>query len=126
MQRYLMMGLPAMGLLAVTLLTPLAVFTGQVSVGIQIGPPPPVRVEVRPVAPGPNYAWVDGYWYPVGGHWRWHKGYWTLAPYGGARWLAPRYEGGRYYDGYWEGEHGRVEHNHEWDKHKERDYYEHR
>jgi hypothetical protein len=36
------------------------------------------------------------------------------------------FEGGRYYEGSWQGEHGRVEHNHEWDKHRERDHYEHR
>ena len=122
MQRYLMTAL-----LAGTLFAGLPLFGAQVSFGIQIGPPPPPRIErVRPVAPGPDYVWVDGYWYPVGHHWKWHKGYWTLAPYGGARWFAPHYEGGRYYDGYWEGEHGRFEHRHEWDRRRERDYYEHR
>jgi len=25
--------------------------------------PPPPQVEVVPVAPGPNYYWVPGYWY---------------------------------------------------------------
>jgi len=122
MQRYLMMAL-----LAGTLFAGLPLFGAQFSIGIQIGPPPAPRIErVRPVAPGPDYVWVDGYWYPVGNHWKWHKGYWTLAPYGGARWFGPHYEGGRYYEGYWEGEHGRMEHRHEWDKHRERDYYEHR
>jgi hypothetical protein len=115
-----------MALLALTLLAGLPAFGAQVSIGVQIGAPPAPRIErVRPVAPGPDYAWVDGYWYPVGNHWKWHQGYWTLAPYGGARWFNPRYEGGRYYEGYWEGEHGRIEHKHEWDKHHERDYYEH-
>src|SRR5258708_28879704 len=42
---------------------------GQVSVGIRIGPPPPPRVvRVVPRAPGPDYVWVEGYWYPVGNH----------------------------------------------------------
>jgi WXXGXW repeat (2 copies) len=101
-------------------------FGAQVSIGVQIGPPPPPRIEhVRPAQPGIDYAWVDGYWYPVGHHWKWHKGYWTRAPYAGARWLAPRYEGGQYYEGYWEGGRGRMEHRHDWDKHRERDYWEH-
>src|SRR6185369_2587469 len=38
----------------------------QVSIGVRIGPPPPPRViHARPRAPGPDYFWVDGYWYPV-------------------------------------------------------------
>lgn len=88
----------------------------QVAIGITIGAPPPPRVlRVRPVSPGPDFYWVDGYWYPVGNHYKWHGGYWTRAPYAGARWVVPRYEGGRYFAGYWEGEHGRVEHDHRWD-----------
>jgi WXXGXW repeat (2 copies) len=54
--------------------------TAQVAIGIQIGPPPPPRHYVVPVGPGPEYAWVDGYWYPVNGHYVWHKGYWTRPP----------------------------------------------
>jgi hypothetical protein len=94
----------------------------QVSIGVRIGPPPPAVVRVAPVSPGPGYAWVDGYWYPVGHHYKWHQGYWTRAPYSGARWIAPRYEGGMYYGGYWEGSRGRIEHNHHWDRHHDRDY----
>jgi hypothetical protein len=121
MQRYVMMAL-----LAATLLAGLPVFGAQVSIGVQIGPPPAPRIErVRPVQPGADYVWVEGYWYPVGNHWKWHQGYWTRAPYGGARWSTPRYEGGQYYQGYWEGDRGRIEHKHEWDKHRERDYREH-
>jgi hypothetical protein len=98
---------------------------GAVSVGIRIGAPPAPRVvAVRPVAPGADYMWVDGYWYPVGHRYVWHEGYYTRAPYGGARWVTPRYEGGMYYNGYWEGEHGRVEHNHRWDRDRNRDYRE--
>ena len=120
MQRHLIMVLLAMILIAGSVLG------AQVSFGIQIGPPPAPRVEhVRPVQPGADYVWVDGYWYPVGNHWKWHRGYWTRAPYSGASWFAPRYEGGRYYDGYWEGGHGQIRHEHDWDKHRERDYYGH-
>jgi hypothetical protein len=95
----------------------------QISVGIRIGPPPPPRVvRVRPRAPGPGFMWVDGYWYPAGNHYKWHDGYWTRAPYAGARWIGPRYERDQFYEGYWEGERGRVGHDHKWDKHRERDW----
>src|SRR5579863_3377641 len=85
----------------------------QVSIGIRIGPPPPPRiVRVLPARPGPDFVWVDGYWYPVGRRYRWHAGYWTRPPYPGARWLPPRHDGGEYYAGYWEGDRGRVEQDH--------------
>jgi hypothetical protein len=97
-----------------------------VSFGIQIGPPPVPRVErVHPGSPGPGYVWIDGYWYPEGGRYRWHAGYWTRTPYNGARWIVPRYEGGHFYQGYWEGDRGRVEHDHRWDRDRGRDYNRH-
>jgi hypothetical protein len=94
----------------------------QVAIGIQIGPPPPPRHYVVPASPGPDYLWIDGYWYPVNGHYRWHKGYWSRPPYAGAHWVGPRHEGGRYFNGYWEGEHGRFEHDHHWDHDHDRDH----
>lgn len=96
----------------------------QVSLGIRIGPPPAPRVvRVHPVSPGPGYAWVDGYWYPVNGRYTWHDGYWSRPPYGGANWVAPRYEGGRYLDGHWGGSRGDVRHDHQWDRDRDhRDY----
>jgi hypothetical protein len=109
--------------LALTLLAVQPAQAAQVSFGIQIGTPPPAPVYIAPPpSPGPDYVWVDGYYYPVSGHWRWHAGYWTRAPYAGAHWYGPRYEGGRFYNGYWGGDRGRIEHNHSWDKHKDRDY----
>jgi hypothetical protein len=113
-------------LLGVLLLGIGSTVDAQVSIGIRIGPPPAPRVvHVAPAAPAPGFVWVNGYWYPVGGHYRWHEGYWTRAPYAGARWVAPRYEGEHYYNGYWEGEHGRVEHDHHWDKDSKRRDYDH-
>jgi hypothetical protein len=98
--------------------------SGQVSLGIRIGPPPPPRVmAVRPAAPGPGFVWVDGYWYPSGGRYRWHEGYWTRPPYEGARWVGPHHDGDRFFNGYWEGGHGRVEHDHKWDSGHDRDYH---
>ncbi len=93
----------------------------QVSVGIRIGAPPPVRVvRVQPVSPGPEYVWVGGYWYPVGGHYKWHEGYWTRPAYAGAHWVAPHHDGQRYFEGYWDGERGHVSHDHGWDKNHDR------
>jgi hypothetical protein len=103
-------------LLAIVLLAGGAL-SAQVSLGIRIGPPPPPRiVRVHPRAPGQGYTWVDGYWYPVGNRYKWHDGYWTRPPYGGARWVGPRYESNSFYDGYWEGDRGRYDHDHRWDR----------
>jgi len=94
----------------------------QFAIGIQIGPPPPPRYYVVPVSPGPESVWVEGYWYPVDGHYVWHRGYWTRPPYRGAYWVGPRHEGGRFYPGYSDGPHGRFEHDHRWDHDHDRDH----
>ena len=97
----------------------------QVSIGVQIGAPPPPRVIVaRPPCPDPEdnaYMWIDGYWYPAEGHYCWHGGYWTRPPYAGAVWVVPHYAEGRYYAGYWNGPQGRFEHDHNWDHDHDRD-----
>jgi len=80
-----------------------------VGVGGYYGPrayvatPPPVvpYYAARPVAPGPGYAWVDSYYYPVGARYVYRPGYWARRPYAGATWVAPRYYGHYYYHGYW-------------------------
>jgi WXXGXW repeat (2 copies) len=94
----------------------------QVAIGIQIGPPPSPRHYVVPASPGPGYFWVDAYWYPVNGRYVWHRGYWTRPPYAGAHWIGPRHEGGRFYAGYWDGPHGRFDHDHHWDHDHDRDH----
>ena len=107
--------------LAVFLLAGGSVFGAQISITIGPPPPPPV-VHVLPPRPGPEFVWVDGYWYPVGEHYRWHEGYWTRPPYPGAHWVEPRHDGQqRYFEGYWEGDRGRVEHDHRWDHERDRD-----
>lgn len=111
-------------LLALLLLVSGAAFS-QISLGIRIGAPPPVRVmRIQPQSPGPEYLWIGGYWYPNGNHYRWHDGYWTRPAYEGARWVGPRHDGQRYFAGYWEGGRGRVEHDHRWDHERghNRDY----
>jgi hypothetical protein len=118
-----MKNLMRVGLLSAVLLSCTYAAHAQVSIGIRIGPPPPPRVvAVLPPRPAPEYVWIDGYWYPAGGHYRWHRGYWTRPPYAGARWIGPRHDGERFYNGYWEGDHGRFEHRHEWDRDRDRDH----
>ena len=95
----------------------------QVSFGISIGPPPPPRVAaMAPPRPGPDFAWVEGYWYPAGKHYKWHDGYWTRPPYENALWVAPRHDGERFHEGYWDGDRGRVDHDHHSDRDRDRDF----
>ncbi len=88
-------------------------------IGVYIGrTPPPMRYESRPPMPGPGYAWVDGYYEPWQGRYRWHPGYWNRPPYEGAYWVHPHYdhypEGWHFHEGYW----GREDHDdHHWDHH---------
>jgi hypothetical protein len=97
--------------------------SAQISIGVRIGAPPPPRViRVQPVSPGPEFIWVQGYWYPVGNHYKWHAGYWTRPPYAGAIWVAPRHDGERFFAGYWQGDRGRLEHDHRWDRDHDRDF----
>jgi hypothetical protein len=113
-------------LLAATLLATGTVINAQVSIGIVIAPPPPARaVVVVPERPAPEFAWVEGYWYPVGNHYKWHEGYWTRPPYQGAHWVVPHHDGKRYYAGYWEGDRGRVDHDHHSDHGHDRDHDKH-
>jgi hypothetical protein len=95
----------------------------QFSAGIRIGPPPRARiVRFQPRSPGAGYVWVGGYYYPVSGHYRWHDGYWTRPAYDGAHWVEPHHDGQQFFNGYWDGGHGRVEHDHLSDRDHERDY----
>ncbi len=57
--------------------------------------PPVPRVEIVPVATGPQYYWVPGYWAWNGG-WVWVSGRWIVKPWQGAVWI----------NGYW-ARHGR-------------------
>lgn len=109
-------------LIAAMLLGGASASHAQVSFGIRIGPPPQPRVvRVVPGRPGPEFSWIDGYWYPVGGRYKWHEGYWTRPPYEGARWVGPHHDGQQFYAGYWDGDRGRFEHDHRWDKNHDRD-----
>ena len=94
----------------------------QVSFSFSFGtPPPPPRVYRVPVQPGSEYQWVDGYWYPLNGRWMWHNGYWTRPPFADSYWVAPYWEGGRYFEGYWSTPRGHFDHDHRWDRDHDRD-----
>jgi len=124
-----MRGFIRTALLVSMLLVGGSVFGAQLSIGVRIGPPPRPRVvRVLPRRPGPEYVWIDGYWYVVKKRYTWHEGYWTLPPYPGARWVPPHHDAEMFFVGYWDGDRGRFEHAHHrsrdrdrWDyRHKER------
>ena len=58
---------------------------------IRIAPPPPVRVGVVGVAPGPGYVWVGGYHRWTGNGYVWVAGRWVRPPRPGVIWVQPRY-----------------------------------
>ena len=89
-------------------LVPAAPTSAQVSFQVNIGPPPAWRPSRIAPQPGPDYTWIDGYWYPVRGRWAWHAGYWTRPPYPGAYWIQPYHDGRQWVPGYWENERGRY------------------
>ena len=94
----------------------------QIPFDVHMGTPPAAPRAYRvPPQPGPDYVWVEGYWYPVSGQYRWHNGYWTHPPYQDAYWVAPYYQGNQYYTGHWEGGRGDVHHDHGWDQTRQRD-----
>src|ERR1700674_5005512 len=107
--------------LSALLLAPASAARAQISFGIHIGEPPPPRAYRVPLRPGPDYVWVEGYWYPEGSRYRWHDGYWTRPPYDGAYWVDPYHVGGQYFSGRWEGSRGYIDHDHRWDRERQRD-----
>src|SRR5258706_4605578 len=108
--------------LSVLLLAPAAsAAPAQFSFGIRIGEPPAPRAYRVPARPAPDYEWVEGYWYPQGGRYIWHNGYWTRAPYHGAYLVEPYWIRGEYFAGHWEGNRGYVNHDHRWDRFRQRD-----
>lgn len=91
--------------------------TGSAGNGAQVAPvtqpevvyvqqaPPPPRVEVIGVAPGPGYVWVGGEWGWNGG-WAWSSGRWCAPAYGHSVWIGGRWEnaghrGWRHHPGHW-------------------------
>jgi WXXGXW repeat (2 copies) len=86
-------------------------------IGIYIGSaPPPLRIERRGPMPGEGYAWVDGYWAPNGGHYRWVAGRWDRPPYEGAVWSHAHYDhqrqGWQLHEGHWDHADNGHDHGH--------------
>ena len=48
--------------------------------------PPPPMVEVRAVAPAPDFVWVAGFYRWNGGAYVWLPGHWDRPPRRGAQW----------------------------------------
>lgn len=90
-------------LLALFLLGGSAAFAQNFSfgIGINVGPPRPPVVRYVPPSPGRGYVWVPGYYRLNNNRYFWNNGYWTRPPHARAKWIAPRYNKGRYYQGYW-------------------------
>jgi hypothetical protein len=72
----------------------------------QVGPPgevtvqtapPPVQVEVVPVAPSARHVWIAGHWHWNGVRWVWLRGRYTMGRVG-MRWVPAHYanRGGAY------------------------------
>lgn len=67
--------------------------------------PPPRRVEFIPLAPGPRYVWVAGYWRRAGSRWAWTGGRYVLPPARYRGWVPGGWRHGRrgwyYVEGHW-------------------------
>jgi len=61
---------------------------------IQTAPPAPIY-EAVPVAPGPGYYWVGGFWQWNGYRYAWVPGRYSYRPYAGAAWHAGHWTNGR-------------------------------
>ena len=65
---------------------------------------PQAKVVARPVAPRPNYIWVDGEWVRHGRNYAYREGYW-VAPRAGRVWIPGHWvrerRGWYWAPGYW-------------------------
>jgi hypothetical protein len=68
-------------------------------------PPPPLTVEVRGVAPGPEHVWIEGYHRWDGDRYVWVPGHWDRRPRAGAAWVAGHWghdrHGWYWVEGHW-------------------------
>jgi hypothetical protein len=58
---------------------------------VRIGPPAPVY-EVRTVAPGPGYVWIEGYHRWDGRAYLWVNGRWAQPPHPRSVWVAGHWD----------------------------------
>jgi YXWGXW repeat-containing protein len=52
---------------------------------VEVAPPPP-RVELVAVSPGPDYVWIDGHWAWRGQEYLWEPGRWEAKASGHRGW----------------------------------------
>jgi hypothetical protein len=110
--------------------------SAQTQISVYIGTPPPAIVYEEPgPPPAADFVWIEGYWAPVGHHYKWVRGRWERPPFEGACWAHPHYdhyrEGWQWHEGYWSREdhdnghwreHGHGRHrDHEEHEHEDRD-----
>jgi hypothetical protein len=73
-----------------------------VSVGIQVGgPPPPPQVERPWARPYRGAVWIPGHQEWVRGRWVWVAGYYSYPPRPGLVWIPGRYRHGYWRPGHW-------------------------
>ena len=78
-------------------------------ISVYIGTPPPAIVYEEPgLPPDAGFVWIEGYWRPVGHHYKWVRGHWERPPFEGACWTHPHYvpyrEGWEWHEGHWDHE----------------------
>lgn len=101
------------------LIAPASVAQAQITFGIHIGEPPAPRAYRVPRQTGPEYVWIEGYWYPQANHYKWRDGHWARPPYKGAYWVEPYHVRGDYYAGRWEGRSQQHQQQHEQQQHQQ-------
>src|ERR1700730_14269844 len=88
-------------LLAVALLAGGSMFAQtRFSIGVSVGgydrgyypQAPPAYASAVPPCPGPDYTWVDGYWWQNYGRNTWVAGYWNRQPFSSGYQVAPRFD----------------------------------
>lgn len=67
--------------------------------------PPPVVVEARTTAPGPEYIWIEGHHEWDGSRYVWVHGRWERRPRAGGEWISGHWErtrrGWYWVEGHW-------------------------
>jgi len=95
--------------MSAVLLTAAIASPSSAQISVYIGTPPPAVVYEEPgPPPEAEFVWVEGYWRPVGHHYKWVRGHWERPPFAGAYWTHPHYdhyqEGWEWHEGHWDHE----------------------
>ena len=96
-------------------------------ISVYIGSPPPAIAYEEPgPPPDAGFVWIEGYWRPVGHHYKWVRGHWEHPPFEGAYWTHPHYdhyrEGWEWHEGHWDHEDHDNDH---WRDHDRRRWHRH-